>query len=80
MRELFLLEVVGDGVLREEGVGLGLVVLFRVREEGSLEVVAIHVKANLRDVGLIETEGDEGVDDLFDKALVDDLAVAVLFD
>ena len=77
---LGLLEVVGDGVLREEGVGLGLVVLFRVGEEGGLEVVAVDVKADFGDVGLVETEGDEGVDDLFDEALVDDFAVTVLFD
>lgn len=77
---LGLLHVVVDRVFGQEGFGFGLVVGFGSGEERSLKGFAVDVEVLTVSVGFVNAEGDERIDDAFELAGVDGLAVPLLLD
>ena len=74
---LGLLHVVVDRVVGDVGLGLGPVVQLGRGDERPLERLLVHLEILPVDVGLVDAEGDERLDELLEQRIVDRLAVAV---
>lgn len=69
------LHVVRDAVGGNVRLALLPVVLLRLRDEGLLERVLVHVEVGPVGVALVEAQGDKALDALLDEVRVDALAV-----
>ena len=74
------LHVVGNTVLREEGLRLLTVVLLGGIQEGCFEVLLVDLIRDLVDIAFIQTEGHERIDNFLDQPLVNSVTISLSLD